>query len=136
MPSRNLAALTRRSYREDLVDLLRFLTARGVATVTAVHLTHLKAFQAEMDRRGYAASTRNRKTQAIRIFCQFLHREGLTGDNIAAQLIPPPIQKCKPRFLGETEYQRLLSACGHNLRDTAMIQLFLQTGMRKTHTPG
>lgn len=130
MPARNLAAFTRKAYTDDITDALRFLAARGVTQISHLTLNYLKAFQAEMDKRGYATSTRNRKTQAIRIFCQFLHRQGLTYQNIAAELIPPAIQRPEPRFLSETEYQRLLGACGHNLRDTAMIQLFLQTGMR------
>jgi site-specific recombinase XerD len=89
MPSKNLVALTRRSYREDITNLLTFLTARGVIQISAVSLNHLKAYQAEMDNRGYAASSRNRKTQAIRIFFQSLNRLGLTSHNIAAELIPP-----------------------------------------------
>lgn len=130
MPSRNLAVLTRRSYKDDITNLLHFLAARGVTHPTSVNLTYLKAYQAEMDQRGYAASTRNRKTQAIRIFFQFLYRQGLTQHNIASELIPPTPTKREPRFLSETEYQRLLGACAHNPRDTAMVQLFLQTGMR------
>jgi site-specific recombinase XerD len=83
-----------------------------------------------MDRRGYASSTRNRKTQSIRILFQFLQVQGITQHNIASQLIPPPIQKQEPRFLSEAEYQRLLRAASHNARDAAIIELFLQTGMR------
>jgi site-specific recombinase XerD len=83
-----------------------------------------------MDRRGYASSTRNRKTQSIRILFQFLQLHGITSSNLAAQLIPPPIQKTEPRFLSQAEYQRLLRVCSHHARDAAMIELFLQTGMR------
>src|SRR3712207_6535887 len=83
-----------------------------------------------MDRRGYASATRNRKTQSIRILFQFLHLHGITETNLAAKLIPPPIQKTEPRFLTQSEYQRLLRVCSHHTRDAAMIELFLQTGMR------
>jgi integrase/recombinase XerC len=130
MPARNLAAHTRKNYRADLSDLVQFLTHRGVTRIADVSLRHLEAYQAEMDRRDYASSTRNRKTQSIRILFQFLALHGITERNLAAKLIPPAIQKREPRYLTEAEYQRLLRVCSHNARDAAMIELFLQTGMR------
>jgi integrase len=42
---------------------------------------------------------------------------------------PSPTHKARTTVLSEIAYQRLLSACGDSLRDTAIIQLFLQTGM-------
>src|SRR3712207_5999476 len=130
MPARNLSRHTRINYLHDVQDLQQFLAARGVTSLSEVSLRHLQAYQAEMDRRGYSSSTRNRKTQSIRILFQFLHLHGITEHNIAAQLIPPTIQKQEPRFLTEAEYQRLLRAASHNPRDAAIIELFLQTGMR------
>jgi integrase/recombinase XerD len=130
MPAKNLSAHTRKNYLHDLEDLLQFLTDRGVTTLADVSLRHLQAYQAEMDKRGYASSTRNRKTQSIRILFQFLQVQGITEQNIAAKLIPPSIQKQEPRFLSEAEYQRLLRAASHHARDAAIIELFLQTGMR------
>src|SRR3712207_1106296 len=130
MPARNLAAHTRKNYLADLTDLLQFLERRGITRIADISLRHLQAFQAEMDRRGYASSTRNRKTQSIRILFQFLHLHGITETNLSAKLIPPPIQKTEPRFLTVAEYQRLLRVCSHHTRDAAMIELFLQTGMR------
>jgi integrase/recombinase XerD len=130
MPARNLAKHTRTNYLHDLTDLVQFLASRGVTRIADVSLRHLQAYQAEMDRRGYSSSTRNRKTQSIRILFQFLKLQGITEHNIAAQLVPPPIQKQEPRFLSEAEYQRLLRVASHNARDAAIIEMFLQTGMR------
>ena len=130
MPARNLAAHTRKNYLADLTDLVQFLAGRGVTRLADVTLRHLEAYQAEMDRRGYASSTRNRKTQSIRIFFQFLALHAVTPSNLAERLIPPAIQRKEPRFLTEAEYQRLLRVCSHNARDAAMIELYLQTGMR------
>jgi integrase/recombinase XerC len=101
-----------------------------VTRLADVALRHLEAYQAEMDRRGYASSTRNRKTQSIRILFQFLALHAITQSNLAERLIPPAIQRKEPRFLTEAEYQRLLRVCSHNARDAAMIELYLQTGMR------
>src|SRR5919205_1934792 len=79
MPARNLSPLTRKHYRHDLADLLTFLQHRGVSTLADVSLRHLEAYQAEMDRRGYASSTRQRKTHSIRSLFHFLYRLSITS---------------------------------------------------------
>jgi integrase/recombinase XerD len=83
-----------------------------------------------MDRRSYSASTRNRKTHSIKSLFHFLYRLGITAHNIAHELIPPAVTKNEPRFLTEAEYHRLLRACSYKPRDAAIIEVFLQTGMR------
>src|SRR5919109_5154639 len=74
MPARNLSPQTRKHYRHDLVDLLAFLKERGASTLAEISLRHLEAYQAEMDRRGYSASTRKRKTQSIKALFHYLHQ--------------------------------------------------------------
>ena len=130
MPARGLAARTRVEYTNDLTGLIEFLAKRGIARLEQVSLQDLENYQAEMDRRGYAASTRERKTYAIKSFFRFLHHHGMIATNVASKLIPPRPKKPEPRFLSEDEYQRLLRACSHNPRDAAVIEVLLQTGMR------
>jgi site-specific recombinase XerD len=130
MPARNLSPRTRVNYRHDLVDLLAFLKDRGASALAEISLRHLEAYQAEMDRRGYSASTRNRKTHSIKSLFHYLHQLSITSHNIAEKLIPPSVPMHDPRFLSEAEYQRLLQECSHKPRDAAIIELFLQTGMR------
>lgn len=129
MPAHNLAVRTREEYSEDLTDLIEFLNKRGITQLTETRLRDLENYQAEMDRRGYRASTRERKTYAIKSFFKFLHRHGLISTNVAGRLIPPPRKRDEPRFLSEEEYQQLLRACSHNPRDKAIIELLLQTGI-------
>jgi site-specific recombinase XerD len=71
-----------------------------------------------------------RKTFVIKTFFAFIERFGLVPKNITLRLIPPPPQSREPRFLSEEEYQRLVRTCSHNVRDAAIIELFLQTGLR------
>jgi site-specific recombinase XerD len=135
MPARNLAERTRQEYTHDLADLLAFLAGRGLTTVVEVGLPDLEAYQAEMDRRGYKAATRERKTYAIKTFFKWLHRQGMVASNVASQLIPPRAAKTEPRYLSKSEYQALLRACSHQPRDAAIIELYLQTGMRLSELP-
>lgn len=130
MPARNLSARTRIEYQNDLADLTVYLAKGGISQVDQVGLADLESYQAEMDRRGYTASTRERKTYAIKTFFKFMYHQGITREHIAARLIPPQAEKREPRFLSEQEYQQLLRAASHNIRDATIIELFLQTGMR------
>lgn len=130
MPSRNLAARTRTEYGNDLRDLVRFLAGQGITKLADVALPHLEGYMAHLDRRGHKPATRNRKTHTIKTFFSFLERQGLVQNNPALRLIPPRNLKREPRFLTEEEYTRLLRACSHNVRDAAIIEVYLQTGMR------
>lgn len=130
MPARNLAERTRQEYIKDLTDVAAFLAQQGVTKLDEIDCQALERYQAEMDRRGYAASTRNRKTYAIKSFFHFLRRQGLVVENVANDLVAPQPPKREPRFLSEAEYTKLLRVCSHHPRDAAIIESFLQTGMR------
>ena len=130
MPARNLAVRTRSEYKHDLEDLADFLEHQHIHRLEQISLAHLVGFQAEMDRRHYQESTRRRKTIAIKSFFKFITRHGVISHNVASQLIPPRVTRHEPRYLSEEEYGRLLRAGSHHPRDAAIIELFLQTGMR------
>jgi site-specific recombinase XerD len=69
--------------------------------------------------------TRRRKTASLRAFYGFLATSGFIPHNPTSQLIPPEREYKEPRFLTTQEYQALLRACSHNVRDAAMIELLL-----------
>ncbi len=130
MPSRNLSTRTRAEYSRDLAELASFLDVRGVRLLSSVSLAHLQAFQAWMDSVGFISSTRRRKTHTAKSFFRFLYEHGVTVSHLADRLIPPRSPQREPRFLSEEEYRALLRACSHHPRDAALIELFLQTGLR------
>ncbi len=130
MPAYNLAARTRREYLNDLHAFQSFLAERDILGLDQVGLRDLEAYQAEMDRRGLKGSSRNRKTHSIKRLFKFLHDHDIIPSNVAGRLIAPKPDKRDPRFLSEDEYKRLLRTCSHHARDAAIIEVFLQTGMR------
>ena len=130
MPAKNFAARTRGDYANDLRFLARYLAERGITRLDQIGLRELEGYLAALDRRGLKGSSRNRKTHAIKSCFKFLHDHGVIATNVAARLIPPKPNKKEPRFLSEEEYQRLLRTCSHNARDAAIVEVFLQTGMR------
>jgi len=130
MPSRNWAAKTRVNYRNDITDLMKFLEKRGKTDPNRVDLQDLEAYMAELDRRDYTGTTRRRKTSSIKSFFGFLKQYGYITNNVAEGLIPPAREYKEPRVLTTREYQALLRACSHDIRDAAIIELLLQTGIR------
>jgi site-specific recombinase XerD len=130
MSGSSMAKRTRTEYENDLADLISYFAASKIINPSQVTLAHLRIYQAEMERRRYKPSTRNRKTYAIKGFFSFLHEYAVVKEDVARQLIPPQVERGEPRFLSEAEYTRLLQVCSGSPRDAAIIELFLQTGIR------
>jgi site-specific recombinase XerD len=130
MAYRNFAQRTRVEYVNDLEDLVEFLVRMEVDKVGEVTLPLLVRYMAELEKRGFAGSTRKRKVISIRSFFGFLHMEGYILSDIGKKLIPPYVEAQKPRFLTTEEYNRLLERAKSNKRDYAIIQLLLQTGIK------
>ena len=130
MPSRNFAQKTRLNYRNDLTNLIAFLHKLGHQRPDRIALGDLEGYLAELDRRGLAGSSRRRKTFACKSFFTFLYRSGYIPQNPSNRLIPPKAEQKEPRVLTKQEYEALLRACSHHPRDSAIIEVLLQTGVR------
>lgn len=130
MALKQLAQRTREEYSRDVSELVVFLEARGVTELDKVRLRHLQAYSVELERQGLSRSSRNRKVDTIKSFFRFLYEQEVIRHDVAEQLIPPPLVEKEPRILTQEEYQQLLSACAHKVRDQAIIVLYLQSGIR------
>lgn len=85
--------------------------------------------------RGLSAATVNRHLQAIRRFCDFARQAALMEGNPAAEVKPIQASPNSRRALEADEIARLLEAVQAGRpslvkRDYAIIQLFLQTGIK------
>src|SRR5581483_10927161 len=60
----------------------------------------------------------------------FLSDRRLVLVNPALKLVPPEREQTQPRVLSEQEYKRLLDVVQFHVRDAAIVELLLQTGMR------
>ena len=129
MPAAGFVRKTRLEYGKDLRDLAAFLEKRGILHVDQIRLPQLEIYQAVMRERGYTPSTRQRKVCAIRAHFRFLHEHGVTRHDVARKLIPPRRPAKLPRHLSRAEIAALTSSCEGSVRDYAIVQLLLQTGM-------
>ncbi len=143
LASRNLAPLTRTNYLCDLADLARYLTEQlQLTTVDQVHRRSLEAYLATLDTRGLKGSSRRRRVASLKSFFGFLVDQGILARSPADELRPPERERHQPRVLTEAEYKRLREAVlyadhhrqgdpeQYERRDFAIVELFLQTGLR------
>ena len=135
--ARNLAPLTRINYASDLKHLNRYLTERlQLTTIDQVRPHHLDGYLVTLDTKGMRGSSRRRHVATIRSLFTFLVQQHILPESPAEELLPPEREREERRVLTEAEYKRLLSAVQHEVRDGAIIELLLQTGIRQSECAG
>jgi len=131
---RGASPLTRKAYREDLLQLEEFLRSAGCRGPTDATSAILRRFAAGLHAAGYAASTVARKLASMRSFFTFGQREGWVRVNPAKPLRGPKRGRKLPKFLTGDEIARLLAAprsgAAGGLRDRAILELMYSAGLR------
>lgn len=130
LPARNFAPLTRTTYLHALGAFVAWAGARGVHSAGDVGLRTLDAFLAHLDGRGLAGSTRRKYVYALKLFFAYLESRGHVPANVALKLLPPETEIKDPRVLSAEEYRRLRDQVRFKARDAAIVEVFLQTGLR------
>jgi len=139
---RGAAAHTIEAYTRDLSEFLAFLAAKGK---DAKHATadHLRAFLADLSRKGLAPTSRARKLSAIRQFFRFLLAEGLRADDPSSGVDSPRLGRPLPKLLSLAEVETLLETAKEAgerasegtprrraLRLYAALEMLYATGLR------
>ena len=133
LTARNLAPLTRLTYASDLTQVARYLTEQlGLVHIDQVQPRHLDGYLVTLDQRGLRGSSRRRKLATIRSLFRFLVQQGLLPASPADEILPPERERDERRVLTEAEYTRLMAAVQHQVRDGAILELLLQTGIRQS----
>ncbi len=130
MPYRNFAERTRSEYAHDLQDFARFLQANGIERVAELRLPGVQRYAANLEERGFASQTRKRRMVTVRSFLSFLFQSGLLDHDLAKQVVLPFAESGSPHVLMPLECERLRQVSAGDLRDLAMVELLLQTGLR------
>jgi site-specific recombinase XerD len=130
---RGASAATRRSYASDLRQLLEWLAGRGL-TVSELGRREVRAFSAELGRRGYAPATLARKLSTLRGFTRFLTETGVLAADPARGLPGPRRRRRLPRVLSLREVETLVAASEGTgpleLRDRLILELLYGCGLR------
>ena len=138
LQARNVSEHTIIAYRTDLRQFFHYIseTDISVTTPTAITRTHIIDYLASLAQQGRSGVTRARKLAAIREYCKFLVAEKLLDSSPTTNIGMPKKERKSRVFLRVDEYMRLLNAAAGNSRDYAILQLFLQTGIRLAELAG
>ncbi len=130
LKGRSRASATILAYGKDIEQLVSHLASAGKEDATAISTEDLQAFMNKLASENYTAKSISRKTNSTKTFFKFLKTSGLIEDDPARALEHPKFENKPPRILTELEYRALRDAARGDLRMFAIIELFLQTGIR------
>src|SRR6266480_1602843 len=135
---RNLSVHTTIAYQTDITQFLAFLTENDVTVDSPENITraHILDYLSHLAGLGRSGVTRVRKLAAIREYCKFLVAEHVLPHSPTDNIVRPKQERKQRVFLRVDEYMRLLNAAAGNSRDYAILQLFLQTGIRVAELVG
>jgi integrase/recombinase XerC len=132
MLGKNRSVATLRAYRTDVLQFIIFLKENNVAIagVGDVGKVDVLEYMAALAKKGLTGVARARKVSAIREYFRYLEEVGVIEKSPTAGIDTPKREKHTRQFLRSDEYTKMLSLAGGNPRDYAILQIFLQTGIR------
>lgn len=146
--AQNKTPRTRQTYMEAVTQLGQFLRARGMPTqLHNIRREHVESFIADLltrinPRSGqpFKATTASNRFKSLQAFFKWAVEEGEIKASPMERMKPPAIPEEPPSVLTEADLRRLLKSCEgkdfYSRRDTAIIRLLLDTGMRRAEIAG
>lgn len=124
------ATATILAYGNDIKQLADFCGKNGKLKVTDVTTHELETFKAFLTEEKYTPKSISRKINSVKTFFRFLQSSGIVEENPATPITHPKYKTQPPRILSKMEYRALRDACRNDPRASAIIEIFLQTGIR------
>ena len=128
--SRRRARATIVAYGKDIEQVIQFLTNMEKKLITEVTRDELDAFLKKLTSDNYTPKSVSRKVNSIKTFFRFLKASGIVTVDPAIDIEHPKYDVKPPRILSKLEYRALRDACRGDIRIYAIVELFLQTGVR------
>ncbi|MBN1540887.1 tyrosine-type recombinase/integrase, partial [candidate division KSB1 bacterium] len=95
---------------------------------------NIRAFLAQLVRKGYHNTSIARSLSCLRVFAKFLVREEALDVNPTIGIASPRLEKRLPHFITQSEMETILSLPDESsltgCRDRAVLELFYSTGVR------
>ena len=136
----NCSKRTLETYAESVQQFVKFLHAKGMP-LDPHNITreYIEAFIADLLDRWKPATAANRYRGLQRYF-KWLVEEGEIKDSPMARMNPPRVPEQPPEVLSDDDIKALFKACEgrdfNSRRDTAIIRLLLDTGLRREELTG
>src|SRR5215216_3954379 len=132
LTGKNRSAATIRAYQTDIAQFISYLHENNVSieTPTEVEKIDVMEYLSALARKELTGIARARKMSALREYFRFLEGVGLISKSPTTGIETPKREKNGQQVLRQDEYTKMLSLAGANPRDYAILQVFLQTGIR------
>jgi integrase/recombinase XerC len=132
LQGQNYSSKTLRAYGDDLTQFLEWVQKNRVdwETPTRFSRADIEGFMQYLASQRMSGVTRVRKLAAIRKFFAFMAENKILAGNPANTVKGARREEKEPNILYKEQYKALLYEAAHNIRDYAIIQTFLQTGIR------
>jgi len=132
LSGKNRSAATIRAYQTDISQFISFLHATNVSIETPADVEKIDVVEylSSLAKRELTGLARARKMSAIREYFRFLEGIGVIAKSPTTGIETPKREKNGRQVLRSDEYTKMLSLAGANPRDYAILQVFLQTGIR------
>jgi site-specific recombinase XerD len=132
LQGQNYSSKTLRAYGDDLTQFLAWVQKNRVDWDTPTRLSRadIEGFMQYLSAQRMSGVTRVRKLAAIRKFFAFMAENKILAGNPANTVKGARREEKEPNILYKEQYKALLYEASDNIRDYAIIQTFLQTGIR------
>jgi site-specific recombinase XerD len=132
LSGKNRSAATLRAYKTDIAQFISFLHANNVSIQKPADVEKIDVMEylSSLAKRELTGIARARKMSAIREYFRFLEGVGVITKSPTTGIETPKREKNGRQVLRSDEYTKMLSLAGANPRDYAILQVFLQTGIR------
>ena len=132
LAGKNRSGATVRAYQTDIAQFISFLHANNVSIRTPAEVEKIDVMEylSSLAKRELTGIARARKMSAIREYFRFLEGVGVIAKSPTTGIETPKREKNSRQYLRSDEYTKMLSLAGANPRDYAILQVFLQTGIR------
>ena len=123
------------AYRNDLTQLVAFITAEQEKGLIQSYDEILKSYLLKLREKRYSTATTARKIASAKSFFKFMVASGRMKENPTKNLPSFQVGKHSLSFLSSDEYQRLLAEAAklstpEAKRDAMMLELLYATGLR------
>ena len=132
LQGQNYSPKTLRAYGDDLTQFLAWVQKNRVDWDIPTRLSRvdIEGFMQYLSAQRMSGVTRVRKLAAIRKFFAFMAENKILQGNPANTVKGARREEKEPNILYKEQYKALLYEASDNIRDYAIIQTFLQTGIR------
>jgi len=130
LKSKGKAYATILAYGNDIAQFTQHLKNRALVNIEQITSEDIEAFKNDLLEKKYTSKSVARKLNSIKTYFRFLMANFKLSQNPSESVAHPKYSLNPPRILTKIEYRSLRDSCRSDPRMYAIVELFLQTGIR------